>query len=358
MVHENVELQGVDHIRFVVGNARQSAYFYRNAFGFDIVAYSGLETGVRHEAGYVLTQGDITFVLASPLGAIHQYNQRLTLHGDGVADIAFAVSDVTEAYSQAIANGATPVRAPAPLEDKQGVCEVASIKTFGDTTHTFIDRRRYRGVFMPGYLPLEADRYSQRNTRPGGLKSIDHLVGNVDNGTLSQWVKFYEDVLGFERVASGTSREIGAENTTTLRRSVAHGKGDLRISISEPGRSRQKSLTDEFLEFYRGAGVQHIAFTTANIFDTVVNLKANDVSFLPIPVNYQRPTADVTDEEGRDWELFNKLGVMMREDSEGILLQVFTKPVSDRPTLFFEIVERLKTMPELTLPTRKTGATI
>src|SRR5262249_13961209 len=233
-------LGGVDHVRFSVATARQSAYFYRNAFGFDVIAYAGLETRSRHEAGYVLRSGNITFVLASPLGPEHPDSQRLVQHGDGVQDIALEVDDVPTAYRAALARGARGVTAPTLLEDEFGVYEYATIRAYGDTTHSFVNRDRYRGVFAPGYLPLEPERYSPTTFRPCGLKTIDHIVANVEEGQMNEWVKFYEQVMGFSLLVSFDDKDISTEYSALMSKVVQGGHGRIKFPINEPAKSRRR----------------------------------------------------------------------------------------------------------------------
>jgi 4-hydroxyphenylpyruvate dioxygenase len=340
MGNDPLPLRRIDHVRFFVGNARQSAYFYRNAFGFDVVAYAGLETRLRHEAGYVLRQGDITFVLASPLRADHPESRRLVVHGDGVQDIAFEVDDVAASYHTSVSRGATGVAPPALLEDEHGVYESATIRAYGDTTHSFLNRDRYRGVFAPGYKPLDPDRYSPRTFRPVGLKAIDHIVGNVDEGKMDEWVRFYQDVLGFSQLVHFDDKDISTEYTALMSKVVQSGEGSIKFPINEPAKARRRSQIEEYLEFYGGPGVQHIAMATENILATVRAMRHNDVSFLRVPPTYYEmlPTrVGRIDEDLRD---LAELGILVDRDEEGYLLQIFTKPVEDRPTLFFEVIER------------------
>jgi 4-hydroxyphenylpyruvate dioxygenase len=336
----DIPLRGIDHVRFFVGNARQSAYFYRNAFGFDVVAYAGLETRTRHEAGYVLRQGDITFVLASPLGPEHPEAQRLILHGDGVQDIALAVDDVSAAYQAATGRGAVGVTPPALLEDEFGVYEYAVIRAYGDTTHSFVNRDRYRGVFAPGYRPLDPDRYSPRTFRPAGLRSIDHIVGNVEEGKMDEWVRFYQEVLGFQQLISFDDKDISTEYSALMSKVVQGGGGRIKFPINEPARSRRRSQIEEYLNFYHGPGVQHIALATDNIIETVRALRHNDVSFLRVPRAYYEMLPERVGAIAEDFNELAELGILVDRDDEGYMLQIFTKPVEDRPTLFFEIIER------------------
>ncbi len=333
-------LRKIDHVRFFVGNARQAAYFYRNAFGFDVIAYAGLETRMRHEAGYVLRQGDITFVLASPLGPEHPEAQRIVVHGDGVQDIALQVDDVRQAYEAAISRGAIGVSAPQALEDEHGVYEYATIRTYGDTTHSFVNRDRYRGVFAPGYKPLDPDRYSPQSFKPVGLLTIDHIVANVEEGKMNEWVGWYERVLGFNQLISFDDKDISTEYTALMSKVMQNGTGRIKFPINEPAQAKRRSQIEEYLNYYRGPGVQHIAMTTGNILETIRAMRANDVSFLRVPRTYYDDLLDRVGPIDENVEDLAELGILVDRDEEGYLLQIFTKPVEDRPTLFFEIIER------------------
>src|SRR5437764_5255139 len=283
MSQDTLPLKRIDHVKFFVGNARQSAYFYRNAFGFDVVAYAGLETRVKHEAGYVLKQGQISFVLVSPLSDRHPDSQRLVRHGDGVMDIALEVADVAETYRKATERGATGVTPPTLLEDESGVYECATIRTYGDTTHTFVNRDRYRGVFAPGYLPIDPERYDPSTRRPTGLAAVDHIVGNVEEGRMDEWVRYYQRVLGFEQLVHCDDKDISTEYSALMSKVVQNGTGRIKFPINEPAQSKRKSQIDEYLQFYGGPGVQHIAMATGDIVETVKAMRANDVSLLRVP---------------------------------------------------------------------------
>jgi 4-hydroxyphenylpyruvate dioxygenase len=340
MSSDSLALRRIDHVRFFVGNARQSAYFYRNAFGFEVVGYAGLETGLRHEAAYVLRQGDITFVLASPLHADHPDNARLVQHGDGVQDIALEVDDVASAFETAVSRGATPVSPPTLHEDGDGVLETAAIAAYGDTTHTFVNRDRYRGVFAPGFRAIDPDRYSPRTFHPVGLKAIDHIVGNVDLGAMNTWVRYYERILGFSQLVSFDDKDISTEYTALMSKVVQGGGGRIKFPLNEPAEGRKKSQIEEYIEFYGGPGVQHIALQTEDIVSTVKALRANDCSFLRVPDAYYETLPERVGAIDEDLKILAELGILVDRDDEGYLLQIFTKPVEDRPTVFFEIIER------------------
>jgi 4-hydroxyphenylpyruvate dioxygenase len=336
----DVSLRRIDHVRFFVGNARQSAYFYRNAFGFDVVGYAGLETGVRHEAGYVLRQGAITFVLASPLVSDHPDNARLITHGDGVQDIAIEVEDVKAAYRLATERGAVGVVPPTSKEDAHGVYEYATIRAYGDTTHSFINRDRYHGLFAPGYEPLDRSRYDTSTFRPVGLRAIDHIVANVEKGKMQEWVAFYERVLGFSLLVHFDDKDISTEYTALMSKVVQDGRGRIKFPINEPAQGQRRSQIDEFLRYYSGPGVQHIAMATDDIISTVRAMRANDVSFLRVPRTYYELLPGRVGPIDEDLREIAELGILADRDDEGYLLQIFTKPVEDRPTLFFEIIQR------------------
>jgi len=338
MDSDALPLRRIDHVRFFVGNARQSAYFYRNAFGFDVVAYAGLETGVRHEAGYVLRQGGITFVLASPLTADHPENQRLIQHGDGVQDVALEVEDVEAAYRLAVERGAPPATPPTRLEDENGVYEFATVRTYGDTTHTFVNRDRYHGVFAPGFRKLDPGRYSRRTFHPVGLKEIDHIVGNVDH--MDPWVDYYRRVMGFQQLVHFDDKDISTEYSALMSKVVQDGAGRIKFPINEPATGRRRSQIEEYLQFYGGPGVQHIAMATDNIIESVTQMRHNDVSFLRVPRAYYDMLPSRVGPIDEDLRKLAELGILVDRDDEGYLLQIFTKPVEDRPTLFFEIIQR------------------
>jgi 4-hydroxyphenylpyruvate dioxygenase len=340
MIPLDLPFRRIDHVRFCVGNARQSAYFYRNAFGFDVVAYAGLETGLRDEAGYVLRQGEITFVLTSPLRGEHPDIARLAIHGDGVKDIAIEVDDVAAAFAATTERGAVGLTPPTHLEDDQGRYEFATIRVYGDTTHTFINRDKYAGVFSPGYRPLDVGRYSPRTFHPVGLKAIDHIVANVEAGKMQDWVRFYERVMGFSLLVHFDDKDISTEYTALMSKVVQDGAGRIKLPINEPAPGRRKSQIDEFLLFYGGPGVQHIALATEDIVATVRAMRNNDVSFLRVPETYYEMLPDRVGPIAEDLRDLSELGILVDRDEEGYLLQIFTKPVEDRPTLFFEVIER------------------
>jgi len=333
-------LRKIDHVRFFVGNARQSAFFYRNAFGFDVIAYAGLETKQKREAGYVLRQGEITFVLTSPLGEGHPESRRLLQHGDGVMDIAMDVPSVPTAFAEAVRRGAKPVQEPLAIEDEYGTYESASILAYGDTTYSFVNRDRYRGVFAPGYRPIDGDRYQPSTARPVGLAAIDHIVGNVEEGKMDEWVEFHKTVLGFTQLQHFDDQDISTEYSALMSKVVQNGTGRIKFPINEPAKAKRKSQIEEYLNFYGGPGVQHIAMITGDICGTVRAMRANDVSFLRVPQSYYDALPARVGPIREDIAELADLGILVDKDDEGYMLQIFTKPVADRPTLFFEVILR------------------
>ena len=336
---EDIPLRRIHHVRFFVGNARQSAYFYRSAFGFEVAGYKGLETGSAQEAGYVLKQGSVTLVLESPLRADHPEADRLRLHGDGVRDIALEVDDVDVAYRIATERGAVGFVPPTTLTDEHGRVEFASIRAYGDTTHTFVNHDGYTGVFAPGYAPLDPDRYSSP-AKPSGLLAIDHIVGNVELGKMDTWVGYYERILGFSQLVHFDDSDISTEYTALMSKVVQGGNGRIKFPLNEPADGLKKSQIEEYLDFYGGPGVQHIALGTKDIVSTVRQLRENNVNFLKVPQTYYEALPERVGEIDEDMSELAELGILVDRDDEGYLLQIFTAPVEDRPTVFFEIIER------------------
>ncbi|MGC4047530.1 MAG: 4-hydroxyphenylpyruvate dioxygenase [Armatimonas sp.] len=336
---EDIPLRRIHHVRFFVGNARQSAYFYRNAFGFEIAAYKGLETGSHDEAGYVLKQGNIILVLESPLRAGHPEGGRLEKHGDGVRDIAMEVDNVELAHKLAVERGAVSEVPPTTITDEFGSVTFASIQAYGDTTHSFVNHDNYTGVFAPGYRPLDPERY-QKPAQDCGLVAIDHIVGNVEEGKMDEWVGFYEKILGFSQLVHFDDKDISTEYTALMSKVVQGGAGRIKFPLNEPAEGRKKSQIEEYLEFYGGPGVQHIAMGTRDIVKTIRQLRENDVNFLRVPSAYYEVLPDRVGEIDEDFKELAELGILVDRDDEGYLLQIFTAPVEDRPTVFFEIIER------------------
>lgn len=340
-LHENskedfLPLLGTDHIEFYVGNAKQSAYYYQSAWGYELVAYAGLETGVKDRASYVLQQGKIRLVLTTSFKPGSDISKHAAKHGDGVKVLALWVNDAEKAFTETVKRGAIPSFAPKILEDEFGEVKIASIRTYGDTLHTFVERKNYKGAFMPGYKSAK----SLLKTSPVGLKVVDHCVGNVEKGKMNEWVKFYEDVMGFRLLITFDDTDISTEYTALMSKVVSNGNGYLKFPINEPAKGKKKSQIDEYLDFYKGAGVQHIAVLTDNIIDTVTELRNRGVDFLYVPETYYDDLFARVGKIDEDVEKIKKLNILVDRDEEGYLLQLFTKPVEDRPTVFFEIIQR------------------
>lgn len=331
-------IQNFDHLEFYVGNAKQATYYFSNAWGFTPVAYAGLETGVRDRSSYVLEQGNVCFVVTSPLGPEAEMAEHIKLHGDGVKDIALRVDDAGRAYREATSRGARGVMEPTTRKDDYGIVKLSSIATYGDTIHTFVERQDYKGVFLPGYRPLETN--VPRRARPGGLAAIDHVVGNVELGKMNEWVAFYERVLGFTQLIHFDDRAISTEYSALMSKVMQNGSGRIKFPINEPAQGRRKSQIEEYLDFYRGPGVQHIALNTSDIISTVRGLNERGVEFLKTPGNYYETVLDRVGNIAEDVQQLAELGILVDHDDEGYLLQIFSKPVVNRPTVFFEVIER------------------
>jgi 4-hydroxyphenylpyruvate dioxygenase len=329
-------INGTDYIEFYVGNAKQAAHFYQSAFGFELVAYAGPETGLRDRCSYVLQQDKIRFVLSSALSPDHEISRHVNLHGDGVKVLALWVDDAEEAYLTALQRGASSARPLQTLEDEHGIVRTASILTYGDTIHTFVERKNYHGVFMPGFIR----RSSEFQSKSIGLKYVDHCVGNVELGMMNHWVQFYQDVMGFKLLVTFDDKDISTEYTALMSKVVSNGNGYIKFPINEPAAGKKKSQIEEYLDFYRGAGVQHIAVATDDILFTVAELRSRGVEFLYVPETYYETVPERVGTINEDLEELKKLNILVDRDEEGYLLQIFTKPVQDRPTVFFEIIQR------------------
>ena len=328
-------IDGWDHVELWVGNAKQSAYFYEHAFGFTPIAYAGPETGVRDRASYVLAQGDIRFVLSTALREDHDIARHAVRHGDGVKDIALTVPDATEAYRQAVQRGARGVVEPHVVEDEFGRVELASIATYGETVHSFVNRADYAGPYLPGYRAVESE------PREGvGLIAIDHCVGNVELGRMDQWVEFYERSFGMTEMIHFSDEDISTEYSALMSKVMTDGQGKVKFPINEPAEGKRKSQIEEYLEFYGGPGVQHIAMTTSDIVGTVDTLQSRGVRFLNTPDTYYEDVSERVGEIDEDYDDLQRLGILADRDDDGYLLQIFTKTAQDRPTLFFEVIER------------------
>ncbi len=328
-------LDGVDHIEFYVGNARQAAHFYRSAFGFDVVAYSGPETGVRDRASYVLRQGDVHLVMTAPLSPDGEIAEHVRLHGDGVRALAFQVDDAAAAYQDAVGRGARPVAEPHVIEDQQGAIRLATVKTFGDTVHTFVERNEYEGAFMPGY------RAEVKGGVGAGLQVVDHCVCNVELHRMDEWVDWYNRVFGFDVFQEFDENDIATQYSALRSKVVRGGRGgSITFPINEPAKGLKRSQIDEYLDYYHGPGVQHIALHTADIVETVGWLRQQGAEFLAAPKSYYDTLGERVGDIDEDLERLRQLNILVDRDEHGYLLQIFTRPVEDRPTLFFEVIQR------------------
>jgi len=330
-------LNGTDHVEFYVGNARQAAHYYRSAFGMTLTGYSGPETGVRDRASYVLEQGKIRLVLTTALQPDHPIASHVQLHGDGVRDIALEVDDAAAAYRETTMRGARSVREPFTLRDDMGEVRMASIAAYGDTIHTFVERRNYKGPFLPGFVAVPGP---DKVARPAGLKYIDHMVGNVGWHQMNIWVKFYEDVMGFRLYQTFDDKDISTEYSALMSKVMANGNSRIKFPINEPAEGRKKSQIEEYIQFYKGPGVQHIAMGTGNIVESVARLRDQGVEFLRVPSTYYRELSARVGKIDEPIDQLEELGILVDRDDEGYMLQIFTRPVEDRPTLFYEIIQR------------------
>jgi len=334
--HDTFPINGTDYVEFYVGNAKQAAHYYRAAWGYELVAYRGPETGTRDRASYLLQQGKIRLVLTAAMGPDGAIADHVRRHGDGVRDIALWVDDAREAFRLAVERGAEPVHEPRVERDADGEVVLAAIRTYGDTIHTLVQRSDYRGPFMPGFAPI-----SSPYTPPGvGLLHVDHCVGNVELGKMDTWVGFYETVMGFRNLISFDDTDISTEYSSLMSKVVASGNERIKFPINEPAQGKKKSQIDEYLEFYHGPGVQHLALATDDIVATVSALRDRGVEFLKVPSTYYDTLLDRVGHIDEDLEPLKALGVLVDRDDEGYLLQIFTKPVQDRPTVFYEIIQR------------------
>lgn len=328
-------LQGIDHVEYYVGNAFQAAHFYRCMFGFDITEYSGLETGDRSRTSYLIEQGKIRIVLTTALTPDHEVARHCQLHGDGVKAIAFTVNDAQSALEAVRTRGATVVSPVQTMNDEHGEMRMASIRTYGETVHTFVERKNYKGAFAPGFV-----KFSAPKAKPTGLAAIDHIVGNVELGAMNHWVNFYATVLGFSQLAHFSDDDISTEYSALMSKVMQNGTGRIKFPINEPAEGRKKSQIEEYLDYYRTPGVQHIAMNTGDICATVRALRENGVQFLRVPDTYYESLPNRVGKINEDFNELRDLGILVDRDDEGYLLQVFTRPVEDRPTLFYEVIER------------------
>jgi 4-hydroxyphenylpyruvate dioxygenase len=331
---DRMPLHGIDHVELWVGNAAQAAYFFTRAYGFTEVAYAGLETGRRERVSHVLRQGRVRLVLTGTLHSGTEIAEHQRRHGDGVKVIALSVPDVDHAYGHALARGATGLCAPWEERDEHGVVRMADVAAYGDTVHRFVDRSAYAGAFLPGFA--ERERAAENEM----LVAIDHIVGNVELGAMERWVKYYEDVFGMTEMIHFSDEAISTEYSALMSKVVTDGNGRVKFPINEPAEGKRKSQIDEYLEFYEGAGAQHIALATRDIVGVVAELSRRGVEFLRTPDSYYDEVPGRVGEIAEDLEDLRRLGILVDRDDEGYLLQIFTKPLGDRPTIFFEIIER------------------
>ena len=329
-------INGTDYIEFYVGNAKQAAQYYRSAFGFQLLAYRGPETGTRDRASYLVVQNKVRLILTSAITPDGPIADHVFRHGDGVRDIALWVDDAREAFRLAVERGARPVQEPQVLRDDHGEVVIAAIQTYGDTIHSLVQRSGYDGPFMPGFQPVT----SRYNPPPVGLLHVDHCVGNVELGKMNTWVKFYEDVMGFRNLISFDDKDISTEYSSLMSKVVASGNDRIKFPINEPAAGKKKSQIDEYLEFYRGPGVQHLAIATDDIVATVTALRDRGVEFLRVPATYYETVLDRVGKIDEALAPLQELGILIDRDDEGYLLQIFSKPVQDRPTVFYEIIQR------------------
>jgi 4-hydroxyphenylpyruvate dioxygenase len=330
-------LQGTDYVEFYVGNAKQAAYFYISAFGFQPLAYSGPETGNKERASYAVRQNKLTLVLTTPLRPGNPMADHIYTHGDGVKALALRVDNAALSWEETTKRGAKSYMEPVKMEDESGEVIMSGIHTYGETVHLFIERKNYSGSFLPGYRPWSNPHYTTTDT---GLQYVDHCVGNVGWNQMNVWVKFYEEVMGFRNILSFDDNDISTEYSALMSKVMSNGNGFVKFPINEPAEGKKKSQVEEYLDFYRGEGVQHVAMATNNIIETVTALRSRGVEFLQVPGSYYDEVLERVGKIDEDLAPLRELGILVDRDDEGYLLQIFTKPVEDRPTLFFEIIQR------------------
>ena len=329
-------INGTDYVEFYVSNAKQAAHFYKTAFGFQSLAYSGLETGSTTKTSYVLAQDKIRIVLTSPMSGNTEIEEHITKHGDGIKVIALWVDDATKAWEETTKRGAKSYMKPAKMEDENGLVIHSGIHTYGDTVHVFVERKNYNGIFLPGFKKWEST-YKPEST---GLKYIDHMVGNVGWNEMNVWEDFYRDVMGFANLITFDDKDISTQFTALMSKVMTNGNGRIKFPINEPAKGAKKSQIEEYLEFYNGPGCQHIAIATDNIIDTVKKMQDRGVEFLHVPKSYYDTVLNRVGEIDEKIDKLKELSILVDRDDEGYLLQIFTKPIQDRPTLFFEIIQR------------------
>jgi 4-hydroxyphenylpyruvate dioxygenase len=329
-------LLGTDYVEFYVGNAKQSAYYYQSAWGYNLVAYAGPETGIKDRVSYVLQQGKIRIILTASLDPESEISAHVKKHGDGVKVLALWVDDAEKSLHETLKRGAKQARPLEVINDEHGEVRTSAIYTYGETIHTFVERKNYNGPFMPGYQKAE----SLFEVKPVGLKYVDHCVGNVGWGEMNTWVKFYEEVLGFRVIISFDDQDISTEYSALMSKVVANSTEFVKFPINEPAEGKKKSQIEEYLDFYKGPGVQHMAVATDNILETVAELRKRGIEFLQVPDTYYDDLLDRVGHIEEDFDEVRRLNILIDRDDQGYLLQLFTKPVQDRPTLFFEIIQR------------------
>ena len=329
-------LEGTDYVEFYVGNAKQAAHFYKTAFGFQSLAYAGPETGIKDKVSYVIRQNKLTFVLTTPLRSNNEIADHIYKHGDGVKVIALKVNDARKSYEETSKRGGKSYLQPTVLKDENGEVVISGIHTYGETVHLFIERKNYNGIFMPGYKKWESN-YNPEST---GLLYVDHCVGNVGWNQMNPWVKFYEEVMGFRNILSFDDKDISTEYSALMSKVMSNGNGFVKFPINEPAEGKKKSQVEEYLDFYNGEGVQHVAIATADIVATVTELQKRGIEFLNIPASYYETVLERVGTIDEDLQPLQDLGILIDRDNEGYLLQIFSKPLEDRPTLFFEIIQR------------------
>lgn len=336
MNQDFLPINGTDYIEFYVGNAKQSALYYQYVFGYQLIAYAGPETGIRDRASYVLQQGKVRMVLTSALESDHPISRHVETHGDGVKVLALWVDDARNSFEATTSRGAEAVYQPEVLSDEHGEVVVASIQTYGETLHTFVERKNYKGAFLPGFMAVTQEPLAA----PVGLQYVDHCVGNVGWGEMNKWVSFYEEVMGFKLLVTFDDKDISTEYTALMSKVVSNGNGYIKFPINEPAEGRKKSQIEEYIDYYKGAGVQHIAIATEDILHTVAELRKRGVDFLRVPDTYYDDLLDRVGDIDEDLAPLRDLNILVDRDDEGYLLQIFTKPVQDRPTVFYEIIQR------------------
>ena len=329
-------INGTDYVEIYVSNAKQAAHFYKSAFGFQSLAFAGLETGLKDRESYVLVQDKIRLVLTAPLVGGSEIGRHVDAHGDGVKVVALWVDDATYSFEEAVKRGAKPYMEPRVEEDEHGKVVRSGIHTYGETVHIFVERKDYQGIFLPNYQAWNPSY----KTEPVGLKYVDHMVGNVELGEMNKWVDFYEKVMGFTQILSFDDKDISTEYTALMSKVMSNGNGRIKFPINEPAEGMKKSQVEEYLDFYGCAGVQHIAVATDNIVSTVTALQSRGVEFLKVPTTYYDVLEERVGKIDEDIDSLRQLGILVDRDDEGYLLQIFTKPIQSRPTLFFEIIQR------------------